>query len=555
MCRSPLTSLLPLLVLCSAPLPLCGASDSKDPEEHLLEQNGVSADGPGLLDFFRNHSPAEADQRRLEQLIRQLGSEDFAEREQASRALVAWGPGALPLLKHALESEDREVVRRAKACLEQIGRRSETALVTSALHLLVRREPPGAVEALLAFAPSAQDPAVEGELLAALGTLGRCRGEMNPALVAALGAEAPARRAVAAYVLAAQGDDVQQESVRRLLDDPAPQVRLRAAHGLLVARDRSACPALIRLLREAPRPLAWQAEELLFRVAGDRGPAVSLGTGTAEARDRAATAWGAWWRQQGGTLDLNGWQERPGRLTLIVEPEAGTVWECGPDGSRRWELRGLQGPMDALVLSEGRVLIPEIQGQRVTERTFTGEVLWQKQLPKEFPCACQRLPNGDTFIATRQRLLEVRPDGAEVWSRNPPADFIVIAARWLPDAHVICLSSQGVVLELDPAGQTLQTVPLGAPTGGWGSVDKLANGHYLVALESVPDGVREVDEHGDSVWRHPLPKAGPGYATPLASGDILIADASGHRVLVVNRRGEVLWSQETAGRPVRAHRR
>jgi hypothetical protein len=554
MCRPPLAPLLLFLVLGPAPLPRCAASSPKAPEEQLLQENGVSADGPGLLDFFRQRSPA-ADRRRLEQLVRQLGSADFAERQQASRALLAWGPGALPLLKQALASEDPEVVRRAKACLEQTGQRSETALVTAALRLLARRQPPGAVEALLAFAPAAEDPVVEGELLAALNAIGRPHGKMDPTLAAALAADAPARRAVAAYVLAAQGDKPQRQAVRRLLDDPSPRVRLRAAHGLLIAGDRAACPALIRLLREAPLPLAWQAEGLLFKVAGDRGPAVSLGSGTAAARDRAAAAWEGWWRQRSGTLDLHGWQQRQGRLTVIVEPEADVVWECGPDGGRRWELRGLQGPMDAQVLAEGRVLVPEIQGQRVTERAFTGEVLWQKRLPKEFPCACQRLPNGDTFIATRQRLLAVRPGGAEAWSRSPPAGFIIVAARWLPDAHVVCLSSEGVVLEFDAAGRAVQSVSLKTPAGGWGGVEKLANGHYLVALEAVPDGVREVDERGESVWRHRLPKAGPGHATRLGSGDILIADAAGHRVLVVNRRGEVLWSQKTAGRPLRAHRR
>jgi hypothetical protein len=500
--------------------------------------------------------PAGPNRLRLEHLIGQLGSDLFARREQASRELADWGAPALPWLREALRSPDREVVRRAEACIEQIEAGPGAALPLAALRLLVRRRPAGAVEVLLDFVPYADDQEVEAEVLAALGALGVHRGQGEPALVAALRDPLPARRAAAAAVLAHHGDRAQQEAVRPLLADADAGVRFRAAQGLLLSGDRSAVPVLVRLLGEAPLPLAWRAEELLLRVAGDGGPAVSVGAGQAQERRRATAAWEAWWRERGATLDLAGLEGRQGRLTVVVEPEAGSVWECGPDGKPRWQLRGLQGPMDARMLLGGRVLIPEIQGQRVTERDRTGKILWEKRLPGEFPLACQRLPGGHTFIATRQRLLEVHPDGSEVSSQNPPGDFIVIAAERLSDGGLVCLSSAGVVLELDSTGKTRKFFSLGQPAGGWGSVEKLANGHYLVALAALPDGAREVDGGGKTLWHYALPQAGPGYATRLADGSTLIADATpaGHRILIVDRGGKVLWEQPTTGRPLRARR-
>src|SRR5205823_7109589 len=131
---------------------------------------------------------------RLEQLVRQLGGKRFALREQAARELTACGPQALPLLRPALKDPDPEVARRAGLCVEQIERGPGAALPLAALRLLARRQPPGAVQALLDYAPHADDPAVEEEVLATLRALAARRGAADPALTAALADPSPARR-------------------------------------------------------------------------------------------------------------------------------------------------------------------------------------------------------------------------------------------------------------------------------------------------------------------------------------------------------------------------
>src|SRR5438874_10663115 len=63
----------------------------------------------------------------IARLIRQLGSERFADREAASRELDALGPEALDSLKTACQSDDAEVRHRAALAAQSIEKRLETA--------------------------------------------------------------------------------------------------------------------------------------------------------------------------------------------------------------------------------------------------------------------------------------------------------------------------------------------------------------------------------------------------------------------------------------------
>lgn len=75
-----------------------------------------------LLLFFAGHGPAAAppaaplSEVQVQQLIRQLGSDDFHSREEATRRLLH-RLEAEPVLRAALRSPDREVVRRARSLL------------------------------------------------------------------------------------------------------------------------------------------------------------------------------------------------------------------------------------------------------------------------------------------------------------------------------------------------------------------------------------------------------------------------------------------------------
>jgi hypothetical protein len=62
---------------------------------------------------------------RIDLLIKQLGSEQFAEREAAERELAGYGEQALPALRRAARSRDPEVRQRAKDLLQRIKSKAE----------------------------------------------------------------------------------------------------------------------------------------------------------------------------------------------------------------------------------------------------------------------------------------------------------------------------------------------------------------------------------------------------------------------------------------------
>ncbi|MBI2933568.1 MAG: hypothetical protein HYY16_18150 [Planctomycetes bacterium] len=59
-------------------------------------------------------------EKRIGELIEQLGADEIEKREAAQEALVQIGPGAIPRLRKALEHESAEVRGRAQAILEEL---------------------------------------------------------------------------------------------------------------------------------------------------------------------------------------------------------------------------------------------------------------------------------------------------------------------------------------------------------------------------------------------------------------------------------------------------
>lgn len=67
------------------------------------------------------------DKATMQELVKLLGSNDFAKREEAGRRLVAAGEAALEVLQQATTSSDPEVRQRAEACIVQIEHNRQIA--------------------------------------------------------------------------------------------------------------------------------------------------------------------------------------------------------------------------------------------------------------------------------------------------------------------------------------------------------------------------------------------------------------------------------------------
>jgi HEAT repeat protein len=412
--------------------PLQADSKPVNPDEELLREAKIGTDGPGLLAFFRERTPADEDLLHPERLLQQLASPSFDKREEASRKLIRLERLALPLVRQAESDQDAEVARRAKDCALEIGRRVTEGLPLSAVRLLGRQRADGGAEVLLRYLPIAADEETVDEIWHVVEGEIETRGKLPQGFVAALRDALPARRALAACVVARFGDAEQRASVRSLLTDADSAVRLRAAQGLLAKNDPAGVSALIPLLEDRSRFIAWQAEELLRWVAGDSAPDTVVGS--AEAARQCRDEWDKWWEAENGNLGNHLSETKrgaPGLLLVCEEGDAGTfrLWLCGCDGKARWELGGVQQVVDVQLTPQETVLLAEDlllrrKGDdsrgRFSEVTLAGKRVWEKV--ETVPTFAIRQSSGGEKVAmsgARVQVLDAR--GKEIASHGSQA--------------------------------------------------------------------------------------------------------------------------------------
>jgi hypothetical protein len=529
--------------------------DSTHADEQVLKAAKIGVDGASLLDYFRKQTVTDAARERIQTLIQQLGDDSFEMREKASAGLVAAGGSAKKFLREALDNPDLEVSRRAHECLKRISETgTDSAVPAAAARLLAARKPAGAVEVLLGYLTSADGTMGTDEVRTTLAALALRDGQPDKALLAALTGKLPVIRAAAGEALARSGGAAARPAVHKLLQDAEASVRLPVALALAYAHDREAIPVLIELLAKLPPEQAWAAEDLLFRLAAERAPAVSLGTDVAS-RQKCHDAWAAWWRDQGARVDLSKLDDAPRPLgyTVVVLLDLGLIEEVDASKQPRWQFTGLEAPLDVQLLPGDRLLVAEHGGNRVTERNHKGEVLWEVKVAE--PLVAQRLPNGNTFVATRTQFLEYNRAGKQVASHRLPDGEMLMRAQKLRNGEIACVTTDALntrrFVRLSPTGKELGGFAVNVQTFG-GRIDVLPNGHVLVP--QMADGrVVEYNADGKPVWEAAV--AQPIAAVRLANGHTLITSMSDKRAVELDRTGKEVWEYRSGTRVTRALRR
>lgn len=520
-------------------------------DEQKLKNVGLDPDGPALLDFFRNQTLTGTKREKIATLVQQLGDRSFKIRDKSSAELSALGMVAVPFLRQAVTSADPEVACRAEACLRQIEEKDlRVGVPTAAARLLAARQPAGAAEVLLDFVPSVENDSVAEEVRTALVALAVHDGKPDRVLLEALDDPVSARRGTAVETLSQAGLAKQQPEVRRLLNDPDPLVRQRAALALTMAREKEAIPVLIDLLVTLPPGRGRQVEALLLQLAADTAPQIRLAQDEASRR-KCRDAWAAWWHEHNDKVNLAklaGVEPLRG-YTLLVLLDAGRVVEVDADNKPRFQIDGLQFPLDAQMLPEDRVLIAEHHASRVTERNRFGEILWEHRV--QLPLAAQRLPNGHTFIATQMQFLEVNADGRVLKARALPSGESIMKAQMLANGEIACVTNSSRFVRLDATGKEIQSIPVNVQTSG-GRIDVLPNGRVLVP-ELKNNRVVEYDADGKIVWQ--VPSNEPIAAVRLANGNTLVTSYNQPRAVELDRTGKEVWEYKTDTRVTRAFRR
>ena len=533
----PLAILIGFVATTSIPSQTPSAASSAKPE-------AIDADAVRLYAVLRNQTRTEAAADRLDELVKQLGHVDFQKRERASRELIGIGRPALPRLRDARQAPDLEISRRAETCIGAI----EASLDKNAGYAAVCKllEKPqrhtGLAELLFTYLPEADADTAEEIWFGMAGVAVR-DGKVDPAVRAVLNDNAPSRRALAAFILGRYGLEADRDAVRERLTDPDPEVRLRAAQGLVAVHDKIAVPALIDLIENGPLEMAWQAEELLHWLAAGQAPVENVEAGAAETRRKCHAAWQTWWKDEETRFD---WQRldrdhhRPG---LLMVCSVNSVWLVGCDGKPRWRMSKLEYPTSVQVLPGPRFLVLEPNSPRVTERDEFGTIKWQAaKLEDDQYASAQRLANGNTFVATDSALVEYGPDGQRI-SKHEVDDATnggvdIGDAYKRRDGTVVIRTHIGVA-EVTARGDPLR----------WGQVENyraqfqsrmsvLPNGHCLLA-DLRRQRVVDVDLDGKVHWEHPGTVA--ASAEGLRNGNVVIGGLRDGRLYEVTRDGHVVW--------------
>jgi len=237
----------------------------------------------------------------------------------------------------------------------------------------------------------------------------------------------------------------------------------------------------------------------------------------------------------------------------------GKVFLVSAQGKVEWEYPA-HSCDDLWVLGNGNLLFVTFHG--VKEVTRDRKVVFKYSSKSEI-YACQRLPNGNTFIGecNAGRLLEVDPsgkivkqlrllpdgeDGGHTYMRN---------ARQLPNGHyLVAHYGQQVVKEYDSEGKVVMEIL--AP-GGPHSAIRLPNGNTLIACGDMRQqaNVFEVDKTGKTVWQvtgNELPGISLKFMTGLQrlpNGNTVMTNWLGHghlgkapHVIEVTPDKKVVWT-------------
>jgi hypothetical protein len=533
-----------LLVLAAVllPVPAVCSADTTEDEARLTKDIG-GADADRVLAYLKGQIPHDETDKKVTDLIKQLGDANFRTRQDATKKLIEIGQPALPLLRTARSSSDKEVSDRAKRAIGEIEQGPRYDLPIVAIRRLAKLKDQRGVEIMLALLPASPEDPFHADIMQALSEVGVVGKQVHPAIRKAL--DDPKLRASAVQILLKSDDAELRKKLKDFLKDKDPAVRFHVAMALLPKGDRDAVPALISTIADSPGAALWQqAEEALYALAGDIAPAIPVKQGTTEDRKEVAEQWAAWWRQKGDQVLFGRKDDYPTDVCGVAETGGNNrVWEWRPEGKPRFNITDLVGPVDVRILPGKRVLIAEQNGHRVTERDFNGKIIWEQPFD-DGPVSVMRLPNGNTFVATIGRVTEVRRNGEVVYSH--PVEDGVSDANKLTDGRIAIISTDDSVIFLSPSGKEIKKVPV----DGQGALEAQPNGHVLVS-QTGTGRITEFDAKGDKVMD--LKIDGAWMATKLPDGNLLVASKSKRKMTKVDTKGKTIAEYDIDGQPHSIH--
>lgn len=524
---------------------LAGSSARADdaapsPYAATLRKHGIEPDAAGLGKYLRQLRPDEKQQRETQRLIQQLGSDQFGERESATKRLMDLPIPPTKALKIAANSDDPEVRFRAGKILAAVKPQQlkRSVLMHAIFKTIEREKVRGFTAELLRAMELCEQPHLRLAARAAVRATARpddaallrkaTKDDNNEVVIAAIGG-----------LGAALGKSA-RDDLRRLLEHKTEEFRLAAARALADQGDRTSLGPLVKLLSSTSLEVRVDAVKTLRLVSHTRHNYAAYED--APARKEAIRRWAAWVKGKGRTAKLHfplkGVRFELGR-TLITIVGQNKVIELDATGKQVWEKTGLNRPWASTGLTNGHRLISSEGG--CIEYDARGKEVWRKDGLSENPHDSRRLENGNTLIACygSQKVVEIRPDGSTAWEITINGGPVELR-RLNSGRTLVTLHQGGRVVEVDRAGKVHWEIKgLNKPM----TAQRLENGSTLVA-EHGGGRVAEWDRVGKIVWQYRGLRHAYS-AERLSNGNTLIACRTDVRE--VDRQGKIIWQKKVTG--------
>src|SRR5205085_8593139 len=106
-----------------------------------------------LIGYLKLRTVSDAEQGKINTLIKNLGADRFDDRIKAGEELELFGPAAIGLLKTAEKDSDPEIGYQASRVLRRMEKIPHSSVAAAAVRAGVKTKPAGAASAPLGFLP------------------------------------------------------------------------------------------------------------------------------------------------------------------------------------------------------------------------------------------------------------------------------------------------------------------------------------------------------------------------------------------------------------------
>ena len=494
-----------------------------------LEKFGVPPDGAGAVNYLRGLRPHPEREQEVADLLKQLGDGSFQTREAATQQLLRMPNLPIALVSAAAEHKDPEVRWRAREVLQQSQSKSADVLFAALKAIAVFR-PADAAPELLYVLPLCREPHLRD---AAIDALRRAAApEDRPLLQKALAGDSQPVRLAAIVGLTSITPKEDRARLHPQLDDRNDAVSLETARWLADLGDRTALPALVRLLDAQQQDVRSAAALTLRGLSGMNMGFISYNS-AAERRD-AVKRWRTWTANEGQTAELTFPVPRRrsarGDLagnTLVSTGGKGKVIEFDPAGREVWSFP--LSAWSAEKLQNGNVLIGSYNQRRVVEVDRAGKVVWE--LGGVSAMTAKPLLNGNFLISdfNGKRVVEMARNKQVVWEHK--TDQQCFDSDRLPNGNTI-YGCPNLVREVTSDHKTVREWTIKGRLNGF---QALPSGNILVANYGRRSG-RTPAPTGRQVWR--LQESQPCDVFRLPSGNTLVS--TNQRIIEVDAGGKLI---------------